>query len=139
MTADEGIVNDLDTLVDLFAMQEIVDNFFSVNAVDVTPGATEMFNVEDSMGEGTFTVCDKDLVLEVFVHADFKPFPDSPMAGMNEEVQEIQLLDGSAVVASATYTADMVDIQARNFNLYYKGVVPADDTTYTIRLISPAN
>jgi len=117
-------------------MQEIVDNYFSVNATPVTPGMVEMFNVEATPAEGTFTVCTKDQVVEVFVHADFQPVEAS--VGIFEEIQEIQLFDGSAVVASATYTADKVDNQARNFNLYYKGVVPADDTKYTIRLISPA-
>ena len=137
-TANGTIGTNLETLETLFEMQEIVDNFFSVNDIPVTPGALEIFNVEDGVGDGSFTVCDMDQVVEVFVHADFQPVLDSPNVGENEEVSEIQLFDGNSVVAAATYTEDMVDNQARNFNLYYKGVVPADDTKYTIRLISPA-
>ena len=139
-TANTNIGTALTALEDLFAMQEIVDNFFSVNAVPITTGAIEAFNIEDSVGEGSFSVCDMGQVVEVFVHADFEPAIDPQSNGDNEEVSEIQLFDENlvAVVARATYTPNEVDNQSRNFNLYYTGVVPADDTKYTIRLISPA-
>ena len=127
-TANGTIGTNLMDLETLFEMQEIVDNFFSVNDIPVTPGALEIFNIEDNLGDGSFTVCDVGQVVEVFVHADFQPVLDSPNVGENEEVSEIQLFDGNSVVAAATYTEDMVDNQARNFNLYYKGVVPLDDT-----------
>lgn len=137
-TDNSNIGSDLDDLEALFAMQEIVDNFFSVNDSLVLPGALEMFNLEDNANEGTFSVCTADQVVEVFVHADFQPAIDPQSNGDNEEVSAVQLFDGNSVVAMATYAADKVDNQARNFNLYYKGVVPADDTKYTIRFISPA-
>ena len=104
-------MEDIENLVDAFAMQKILADNFVVNGSDVTVDAT------------TFQVPDSCFDIAAGKHFEFflTLTSDPSIGGAAAEIIEVNLISGAEIVAQSSYSGDDADLIIRHYDLFYKG------------------
>ena len=103
-------MEDIENLVDAFAMQKILADNFVVNDSDVTVDMT------------TFQVPSSCFDIDAGKHFEFfLTLTSDPIGDAANEILEVNLISGAELVAQSSYSGDDADLIIRHYDLFYKG------------------